>query len=67
LFTLEQLNIDTETVILRLFGGIDEGDPLYDLCYTYIRHISIFVPNGTSHPLISEESRNIDFAVLNSL
>ncbi|MEM9143292.1 MAG: DUF3822 family protein [Bacteroidota bacterium] len=67
LFALEQLDIDTENVILRLFGAIEEGDDRYELCLRYIRQVSIFVPSGTSHPFINEESRNIDFALLNSL
>jgi len=67
LFALEQLALDTESVVLRLFGKIEEDDEIYELCHQYIRHISIFVPSGTSFPLIDTESKNIDFAVLNSL
>ena len=67
LFTMEQLNLDTESVTLRLFGTIEEDDDVYTLCYEYIRQVSIFVPSGASHPFIDAESENIDFAVLNSL
>ncbi|RKN78168.1 DUF3822 family protein [Ulvibacterium marinum] len=67
LFALEQLNLDAESVILRLFGSIEEDDEIYALCYEYIKHISIFVPTGASHPFIDAASENIDFAILNSL
>lgn len=66
LFTLEQLELDTETTILKLFGNIEEGDALYDICYQYIKHISIFAPSSASYPTdIGKET--IDFTVLNSL
>jgi hypothetical protein len=39
LFTLEQLQLDTETTHLYFSGAINEGDDLYTLAYTYIRHL----------------------------
>jgi len=44
LFTLEQLKLDTETIKLKLFGSIEEGDSIYNICYEYVKNISIFVP-----------------------
>ncbi|MEC8831050.1 MAG: DUF3822 family protein, partial [Bacteroidota bacterium] len=35
LFSLEQLQIPPETVQLKLFGAIEEGDSIYELCYRY--------------------------------
>lgn len=67
IFTLEQLNLDAESVILRLFGSIEEDDEIYKLCYQYIRHISIFVPTSVSHLFMDAKSENIDFSILNSL
>lgn len=67
LFTLEQLDLDTESVILRLFGTIEEDDEIYALCYEYVKKVSIFVPSGASHPFLDAKSENIDFALLNSL
>ena len=39
LFTVEQLQLDPETLPLYLSGKIDEDDDLYAIAYKYIRHI----------------------------
>ena len=66
LFTLEQLNLDTASIKTRLFGAIEEGDPIYTLCYEYIQQLSIFVPSGSRY---GEEAdrESIDFTVLSAL
>lgn len=66
LFTLEQLNLDTETTKLKLFGAIEEGDTIYNICYEYIKHISIFVPSVASYPM-DLDKETIDFTVLKTL
>ncbi len=65
LFTLEQLQIDTETVILKMFGEIEEGDDIYNICYKYVKHISIFVPSVSSLPMDLGKG-SIDFTLLNA-
>ncbi|MBJ6369425.1 DUF3822 family protein [Snuella sedimenti] len=40
LFASEQLELNPETLQLVLLGNIDENDPLYQIAYKYIRHIS---------------------------
>lgn len=67
LFTLEQLKLNTENIKLRLFGAVDMGDELYNICYEYIQHISIFIPPNDIHPADESEKEDIDFTVLNSL
>ena len=67
LFGLEQLQLDLEKIQLKLFGAIEEGDPIYDLCYTYITNVSVFVPNSTTIPLDNFEDESIDFSILSSL
>lgn len=67
LFTLEQLGLDPETIKVRLFGNIEEGDPYYDICYQYIQNVSLFYPSQTVYSHASDEEANIDFAVLNAL
>ncbi len=67
LFTLEQLKLDTATIMLKLFGAIEEGDPIYNICYHYIKHIAIFIPSHASYPNGYQSKDTIDFAVLNSL
>ncbi|MEM7382262.1 MAG: DUF3822 family protein [Bacteroidota bacterium] len=66
LFTLEQLKLDTQTVKIRLFGAVEEGDEIYTLCYEYIQHLAIFVPSNPALPL-AEAEETIDFTVLNAL
>jgi len=52
LFTLEQLQLDASEIKLRVFGAIEESDPVYELCQDYIQHLSIYLPDlpkGISH------------------
>ena len=67
LFTLEQLKLDTETIKLKLFGAIEEGDDIYDVCYEYVKNISIFIPSHASYHLGGLGQKTIDFTVLNTL
>ena len=66
LFTLEQLELDPESVPVRLFGYVEEGDELYGICYEFIRHISIFVQENdlTATEEVSESV--MDFTLLNA-
>lgn len=41
LFTAEQLNLNPEQFECWLMGSIYEGDELYNMAHTYIRHVSI--------------------------
>ena len=67
LFTLEQLDIDPETIPLRLFGHISEGDEIYNICYEFIRHISIFVQDSAYTTTEDLNAESLDFAVLNAI
>ena len=67
LFSLEQLQIDLEKIQLKLFGSIEEGDPIFDLCYQYIKNVSVFVPSNPAFPLEELENESIDFSILSSL
>ncbi|WP_418604080.1 DUF3822 family protein [Hwangdonia sp.] len=40
LFTAEQLKLNPETLHLILIGNISKDDELYNIAYTYIRHVS---------------------------
>jgi len=44
LFTLEQLNLNPETIEIVLCGDIKEEDDIFKILYHYIRHISFFNP-----------------------
>ena len=67
LFTLEQLKLDPEQVSLRLFGQIEEGDALYKICYEFVRHISIFVPDYNYQPADEQSTAEMDYTVLSAL
>ena len=66
LFTLEQLKFDTDIIKLKLFGRIEEGDYIYNICHEYVKNISIFVPSITSYPMDLKKDV-IDFTVLKTL
>ena len=68
LFVLEQLALDTETVPVKFFGAIAEDDPRYQLCYRYIKHVTIFAPHSSYHLELGEPmDESIDFTLLNFL
>ncbi len=67
LFTLEQLKLDTESTKLQLFGSIEEGDDIYNLCYKYIKDISLFIPSVGSYPMATTDQKSLDFTVLSAL
>jgi hypothetical protein len=67
LFTMEQLNLDTESTKLKLFGAIEEGDEFYDICFQYIKNVSIFSLPTSVYPFIDLDEEAIDFTLLNSL
>ncbi len=68
LFVLEQLELNTEEVPVKLFGVIEEDDPVFKLCYEYVQNISIFAPAYPHHFELGEpEIASIDFTVLNTL
>ncbi|MCL6266408.1 DUF3822 family protein [Flagellimonas myxillae] len=67
LFSLEQLQMDLEKVHLKLFGLVEEGDAIFELCYTYIKTVSVFVPTDANYPLEQLESQAIDFTSISKL
>lgn len=67
LFTLEQLDLDPELILLRLFGFIEEGDELYSICYEFIRHISIYIQDSLYLATEDMEKDVLDFTVVNAL
>ncbi len=67
LFSLEQLQLNPEKTQLKMFGAIEEGDPIYELCHQYVGQVSVFVPNSPSFPLEELENEVIDFSILSAL
>ncbi|WP_233268332.1 DUF3822 family protein [Cellulophaga sp. L1A9] len=66
LFTIEQLKLDVETIKLRLFGAIEEGDDLYNLIYNYVRNVDVFIPSNLSQHIDTQHTKTIDFTTLSA-
>ncbi len=45
LFTMEQLQINPETVKLNLMGTVEKDDSLYAILYTYVRFVEFYMPS----------------------
>ncbi|MEM9000062.1 MAG: DUF3822 family protein [Bacteroidota bacterium] len=67
LFTFEQLNLNVLEVKLKLFGIIEEGDDIFEMCCSYIKKVSVFAPSNTTYLFDQPESESIDFTVLSAL
>ncbi|WP_047244825.1 DUF3822 family protein [Maribacter thermophilus] len=68
LFVLEQLELDTDAVSVKLFGTIEEDDEVYQLCYSYVQNLSIFAPSSPHHLDLGEpETESIDFTLINAI
>lgn len=68
LFVLEQLDLDTETTAVKLFGLIEEDDTVFQLCYSYINDLTIFVPSSPNYLNLGiPETSSIDFTVISTL
>jgi hypothetical protein len=67
LFTAEQLQLNPDKFSLILIGSITENDDLYDMTYTYIRHVSIH-ESDCSYTLETpnEKAFNTNFILQNS-
>ena len=44
LFTIEQLKLNPETVVVKLSGSIEKTDALYQILYIYIRYVTFDRP-----------------------
>lgn len=65
LFTYEQLGLDVESNKLKLFGKIEEGDAIFETCYTYIKKVTVFIPKHNTYSFEKEDAASIDFTMLN--
>jgi hypothetical protein len=67
LFTMEQLQLDKNAVAVKLFGDIEEGGDLYELCYRYVLNVAIIVPAFSDRVFENTTEETLDFTVLNAL
>ncbi|WP_422104324.1 DUF3822 family protein [Winogradskyella sp.] len=68
LFVFEQLSLDVESTKVHLSGNIEKNDPLYQLLYTYIRHIEIMEGHFSykRSEAVKNEHFHHHFLILNS-
>ena len=66
LFTYEQLGLSTETVDLKLFGIVEEGDSLFKRCSEYFKNIRVFLPKSDSHFFYGSTGSDFDLTILNN-
>jgi hypothetical protein len=55
LFVTEQLNLNPETIQLKLFGTISKESNLYQITYKYIRNVSLFFDYNNLENNISQQ------------
>ena len=68
LFVFEQLQLNTETTQVALSGKISEGDDLFTILYTYVRHVHLAIPQNsfTFNESIDVSMHLQHFLILNS-
>ncbi|MEM6686012.1 MAG: DUF3822 family protein [Bacteroidota bacterium] len=66
LFTIEQLQLNTNTLQLYFLGAIDKSDVLYTVTYTYVRHVDFLDKKYTFdfHESIPQPQPHHDFTLL---
>ncbi|MEM1260149.1 MAG: DUF3822 family protein [Bacteroidota bacterium] len=64
LFTYEQLGLHVEEIKLKLFGAVEEGDSIYNICYQYLKKVSVFIPKFGNCDLEGLNNSNIDLTLL---
>lgn len=68
LFVFEQLQLDVETVPVELSGYINKDDELYNIIYTYIRHVDFIEANYKYKFVDGLQDKNLShhYLILNS-
>lgn len=55
LFTVEQLQLNPETLVLKFLGDISKESPLYQIAYTYIRNVSLYFDHNNLEDNITQQ------------
>ncbi len=68
LFVFEQLKLDVETTLVKLSGYVDKDDEIYNILYTYVRHIDFMSIDYNFEVYNTIENKNIHhhYLILNS-
>lgn len=69
LFVFEQLKLDAEVTQTKLSGSIKKDDELFNILYTYIRHVDIIKPEFSFNFSVGIDKENLHnhYLILNSL
>ncbi len=68
LFTVEQMDLDVETLKLYFLGQVEKDDEIYNIAYTYIRHIHLlnYQPNYKKAETLEKQNLLNYYLILNS-
>jgi len=66
LFTLEQLNLNPETIKTTLSGRVQKDDEFFNILYKYIRFVAFITPNYNLDAIFEQSSEHSNFILLNS-
>ncbi|WP_395058493.1 DUF3822 family protein [Flavobacterium sp.] len=66
LFTVEQLQLNPETLQLKIFGEITKESETYQIAYKYIRNVSLFFENNDLESKISQQDYLQNFILIHA-
>lgn len=66
LFTTEQLELNPETISVKLLGNISKDNDLFKIAYKYIRNISLFLDNNNLENAISQQDYLQNFILIHA-
>lgn len=64
LFTLEQLQLNPETVSVFLLGKVSENDPCFEIAYRYIRNISLLDVSALANSYSLSQPEALQYYIL---
>ncbi len=64
LFTLEQLNLNPESILLDFYGEVKKDSDIYKIMYTYIRNIQFGKRNEKLSPVITDIPEHFYFNLI---
>ncbi|WP_395076510.1 DUF3822 family protein [Flavobacterium sp.] len=66
LFTLEQLQLNPETIPLKMLGNVTKESEIYQIAYKYVRNVSLFFENNDLDNKISQQDYLQNFILIHA-
>lgn len=66
LFTLEQLQLNPETIPVKMLGNITKESEVYQMAYKYVRNVSLFFENNDLENKISQQDYLQNFILIHA-